>query len=94
MLTEKNFSGHRDAGLLAGRDGPSGLILGPPLLNLDKGQMIAQPRNEINLARFRFVALCQDSVALAFEELLRATSPRRFLWRRSFLERSADGETS
>jgi hypothetical protein len=86
VLTKKNFRGHRDAGLLPGCDGPSGLILGLPLLNLDKGEVIPPPRNEINLARFRFVPLCQDAVALAFKELPRATFRSdaygvRALWR-------------
>ena len=70
VLAEKNLRGHRDAGLLTGCNGSSGLILGFPLLNLDKGEMIASPRNEIDFARFRFVALCQDAVALAFKECL------------------------
>ncbi len=73
VLTKKNLRGHRDAGLLTGRDGPSGLFLRLPLLNLDKGEMIAPLRNKIDFARFGFVALCQDTVALAFKKLPRAT---------------------
>jgi hypothetical protein len=73
MLTKKDFCGHRDAGLLPRRYGPSGLILGFTLLNLHKGEVITTPRNKINLAALRFVALRKDAVALAFKKLPCAT---------------------
>ncbi len=73
MLTKKNFCGHRDARLLTRRDRPRGLILSLPLFDLDKGEMITTPRNEINFTRFRFVAMREDTVALAFKVLPRAT---------------------
>ena len=73
VLTKKDFCGHRDAGLLPRRYGPSGLILGFTLLNLHKGKVITPPCNKINLARFRFVALRKDLVALAFKKLPCAT---------------------
>jgi hypothetical protein len=73
VLTKKDFCGHCDTGLLPGRYGPSGLILGLTLLNLDKGQVITQPSNQIDLATFRFVALRKDAVAFAFKKLPRGT---------------------
>jgi hypothetical protein len=73
VLTEKDFCGHCDAGLLPRRYGPSGLILGFTLLDLHKGKVITPPCNQINLARFRFVALRKDTVTLAFKKLPRAT---------------------
>ena len=73
VLTKKDFCGHRDAGLLPRRYGPSGLILGFTLLNLHKGKVITPSCNQIDLARFRFVALRKDVVALAFKKLPRAT---------------------
>jgi hypothetical protein len=73
VLTKKNFRSHCDAGLLTRCDRPSGFILGLAVFDFDKGEVIASPRNQVNLARFRFVALCKDVVALAFKELPRAT---------------------
>jgi hypothetical protein len=73
VLTKKDFCGHCDAGLLPRRYRPSGLILGFTLLNLYKCEVIASHRNQIDLARFRFVALRKDAVALAFKKLPRAT---------------------
>jgi hypothetical protein len=57
VLTKKDLCSHCDPSLLSGRDGPSGLILSPPLFNFDKGEVIIPPRNKVDLARFRFVAL-------------------------------------
>ena len=73
VLTKKNFRSHCDAGLLTRCDRPGGFILGLAVFDFDKGEVIASPRNQVNLARFRFVALCKDVVALAFKELPRAT---------------------
>jgi hypothetical protein len=73
VFTKKDFCGHCDTGLLPRHDGPSGLILGLTLLYLHKGEVITPPRNQINLAAFRFVALRKDVVALAFKKLPRAT---------------------
>jgi hypothetical protein len=73
VLTKKDFCGHCDAGLLPRLYGPSGLILGFTLLNLHKGEVITPSCNQIDLARFRFVALRKDVVALAFKKLPRAT---------------------
>jgi hypothetical protein len=57
VLTKKDLCGHCDSSLLTGRDGPSGLILSPPLFNFDKSEVIIPPRNKVDLARFRFLAL-------------------------------------
>ena len=73
VLPKKDLCGHCDSSLLTGRDGPSGLILSPPLFNFDKGEVIIPPRNKVDLARFRFVALRQDAVAFAFKKPPRAT---------------------
>ena len=73
VLTKKDFRGHCDAGLLPRGYGPSGLILGFTLLDLHKGEVITPHCYQINLARFRFVALHKDAVALALKKLPRAT---------------------
>lgn len=57
VLTKKDLCGQCDPSLLTGRDGPGGLILSPPLFNFDKGEVIIPPRDKVDLARFRFVAL-------------------------------------
>lgn len=68
VLSQKNLRCERYARLLTRRHGKGSLIMRLALLDFHKGKMIAALSDEIDLSRLGFVAVGDNTIALAFKE--------------------------